>query len=430
MEAQPTSTARTDEADIPDDLAVPAAADATAGEAARQSPRTGTALCLSGGGYRAALFHLGAARRLNELGILGSLRTISGVSGGSIVANLLADRSLTFPAPGAPALVGGFDEHVAAPMNALASRNVRTPARLAKLRPWNWRKSDAGVRALADQLADVVDWWDTPLRDNADSGPAVITSATEVAYGVNWVFEDPTAWRPHGRVGDYRVGYAAPPADLRVADVVAASCAFPPFFAPMVLDGEALHLTQGHPGLESEDERARIRRRIRLTDGGVYDNLGLEPVWKSHRDVLVSDGGGVFRARTERTQYGRLLRILGIATSGGQSVRSRWLYASFARQVLTGTSWALDAVVEGCYPRATTELINAVRTDLDAFTQAEQHVLERHGYLVADHHVRAHAPDLVTLDAALAPPHDDVADPRVAARALADSSVRRLLGRS
>ena len=395
--------------------------------------RTGAALCLSGGGYRAALFHLGAARRLNELGILGTLRTISGVSGGSIVANLLADPRLGFPGSGQTRPVEGFDELVAAPLNALASRNIRTPALLTKLRPWTWHQPDVGVRALADQLVDAVDWWATPLRDNGDSGPAIVTSATEVAYGVNWVFEDPTARRPHGRVGDYRLGWADPPADLRIADVVAASCAFPPYFAPMVINGEALHLTQGHPGLESEAERASIRRHIRLTDGGVYDNLGLEPVWKSHRTVLVSDGGGVFRARSERTQYGRLLRILGIATSGGQSVRTRWLHASFARDVLDGASWALDSFIEdgeGSYPRPVTELINAVRTDLDAFSEAEQHILERHGYLVADHHVRAHAPQLVTLEAALVPPHDDVADPGVAARALADSSVRRLLGRT
>jgi NTE family protein len=393
--------------------------------------RHGTALCLSGGGYRAALFHLGAVRRLNELGVLAQLTTVSGVSGGSIVANLLADPRLDFPSPAAGGgVVGGFEEHVAAPLARLTSRNIRTPALLAKAKPWNWLARDAAIRALADELAKAVPWWSKPLRDNDAAGPAVITGATEIGYGVDWVFEDPTAHRPDGRVGDYRLGYAAPPASLRMADIVAASCAFPPFFAPMVLDGEAMHLTGGHRGLESDEERASILRHVRLTDGGVYDNLGLEPVWKRHATVLVSDGGGVFRARTERTVIGRTLRILGIATSGGQSVRSRWLQASYARGVLHGTSWALDTVVEGCYPRETTELVNAVRTDLDAFSEAEQHVLERHGYLIADAQVRAHSPELVTRDAPAVPPHEDVADAAVASAALADSARRRLLGRS
>jgi len=37
-----------------------------------------------------------------------------------------------------------------------------------------------------------------------------------------------------------------------------------------------------------------LRRRVMLSDGGVYDNLGLEPVWKSHELVLCSDGGKPF----------------------------------------------------------------------------------------------------------------------------------------
>ena len=56
------------------------------------SRRSGIALCLSGGGFRAALFHLGALRRLNELGILARLKTITSVSGVSIMAALLASR--------------------------------------------------------------------------------------------------------------------------------------------------------------------------------------------------------------------------------------------------------------------------------------------------------------------------------------------------
>lgn len=52
--------------------------------------RDGIGLCLSGGGYRAALFHLGALKRLNEFGILAKLRTISSVSGGSISSGLSA----------------------------------------------------------------------------------------------------------------------------------------------------------------------------------------------------------------------------------------------------------------------------------------------------------------------------------------------------
>jgi hypothetical protein len=52
-------------------------------------PAEGVALCLSGGGYRAMLFHLGALWRLNEAGVLKAIRRISSVSGGSVVAAYL-----------------------------------------------------------------------------------------------------------------------------------------------------------------------------------------------------------------------------------------------------------------------------------------------------------------------------------------------------
>jgi len=44
----------------------------------------GIGLCLSGGGYRAMLFHVGALYRLNEFGLLPRIARIASVSGGSI----------------------------------------------------------------------------------------------------------------------------------------------------------------------------------------------------------------------------------------------------------------------------------------------------------------------------------------------------------
>ena len=58
------------------------------GEPDRAEP--GIALCLSGGGYRAMLFHLGALWRLNEAGYLPRLDRVSSVSGGSMTNGALA----------------------------------------------------------------------------------------------------------------------------------------------------------------------------------------------------------------------------------------------------------------------------------------------------------------------------------------------------
>src|ERR1700722_12142173 len=50
----------------------------------------GVGLCLSGGGFRAMLFHLGSFIRLNELGLLPKIDRVSSVSGGSLAAGILA----------------------------------------------------------------------------------------------------------------------------------------------------------------------------------------------------------------------------------------------------------------------------------------------------------------------------------------------------
>jgi NTE family protein len=55
-----------------------------------KSLEAGIALALSGGGFRAMLFHAGALMRLNEFGILPRVARISSVSGGSIAAGYLA----------------------------------------------------------------------------------------------------------------------------------------------------------------------------------------------------------------------------------------------------------------------------------------------------------------------------------------------------
>src|SRR5215207_654764 len=83
----------------------------------------GGALCLSGGGYRAMVFHIGALWRLNELGYLPRLKRISSVSGGSITAGVLGSRwaGLDFDASG---VARRFGQEVVAPLRALAGRTI------------------------------------------------------------------------------------------------------------------------------------------------------------------------------------------------------------------------------------------------------------------------------------------------------------------
>src|SRR5262245_3984127 len=83
------------------------------------TPEAGVALCLSGGGYRAMLFHVGSLWRLNEFGLLRGLKRVSSVSGGSITAAMLGVRwsLLDFDQDG---VARAFDAQVVDPIRGLA----------------------------------------------------------------------------------------------------------------------------------------------------------------------------------------------------------------------------------------------------------------------------------------------------------------------
>src|SRR5262245_17704676 len=95
-----------------------------------KGPADGIALCLSGGGYRAMLFHLGSLWRLNEAGFLKKLDRISSVSGGSIVAGVLGMNwaRLAFDQNG---IAQQFVQQVIAPIRSLAARTIDEGAILA-----------------------------------------------------------------------------------------------------------------------------------------------------------------------------------------------------------------------------------------------------------------------------------------------------------
>ena len=79
-------------------------------------------LALSGGGFRATLFHLGALWRLNQIGMLAELQAVSSVSGGSLVAGLLATRwqKLRFRND----IAENFEDEITQPALKFCSRNI------------------------------------------------------------------------------------------------------------------------------------------------------------------------------------------------------------------------------------------------------------------------------------------------------------------
>lgn len=395
--------------------------------------RKGIGLCLSGGGYRAVLFHLGALRRLLELGVLTRADLhVSSVSGGSLVAAVWAAAAATYPDWAAR-----WIDLVEFPLLRLTRRNIRTRALAARLVPWNWFRSEASVSSVTKRLGEFAD---LPLS-GMPAVPRFSLCATDMAFGSNWIFE-------RRRMGDWRAGYVRPVPDAwSVAKGAAASACFPPIFGPMPVRIAPEAFRDSKAKAEDPDAWARAISDLRLTDGGNYDNLGLEPVWKRARHVLVSDAGGLFTYSADQHVIWRIARYAALLESQCRALRKRSLMAGYGGGAFGGAYWSVAASVAR-YPAAGSALadgagygkpfardvIAGIRTDLDAFSDLEAGVLMNHGYALVDRALAAHAPELVpspippaTLPfPPLAPPGMSEADLRTR---LAGSGKRRILGR-
>lgn len=317
----------------PDDLTKAASSPVETDEGERLEP--GVALCLSGGGYRAMLFHVGAIWRLNELRYLTKLDRVSSVSGGSITAGVLGLnwRRLQFDDDG---FAGNLDEQFVQPLRKLASktidkdavfRGILLPGTIAERVAGAYRKHVFGKASLQD------------LPDK----PRFVINATNIQTGSLWRFSKPY-------MADYQVGMVRnPKVDLAVA--VAASSAFPPILSPVELHLDPADFDPAERGPRHEPP---YTTDVVLADGGVYDNLGLETAWKRYTTILVSDGGGKMgpQPKPKHDWARHAYRTLGIIDTQVRNLRKRQVVGGYLNGDRQGTYWGIRSHIGDYGPPA------------------------------------------------------------------------------
>ena len=148
------------------------------------------------------------------------------------------------------------------------------------------------------------------------------------------------------------------------------------------------------PWLEGADlHEDGYKGRLRLTDGGVYDNLGLEPVWKRYRTILVSDGGRAMPGNPlpKSNWFSQALRVTDIALQQGIYLRERVLRGLDRDGSRKVVSWSIGKGVDSHetgnplgFTAADTERAARVKTRLKRFPVEVQRVVMRAGYAHAD----------------------------------------------
>ena len=347
------------------------------GEADRP-PEDGIALCLSGGGYRAMLFHAGALWRLNEVGLLSELDRVSSVSGGSITSGVLGCNwgRLDFDGDG---VARGFQQALIDPVRRLAGKTIDLRAILmGAFLP--------GM--IADRLAGSYDrhlFGGATLQALPDR-PRFVLNATNLQSGALWRFSKPY-------MADYRVGTVENPT-VKLSVAVAASSAFPPILSPLRPKVDLGAYAADGTKLLADPT---FRRRPTLTDGGVYDNLGLETAWKRYRTILVSDGGGQYapQARVRAFWPLQTVRVIGTIDSQVRSLRKQQVVDSFTHGVRKGAYWSIWSEVDDFglpdsleVPDDRAKKLAREATRLKRLDPALQERLANWGYAICDTAIR------------------------------------------
>ena len=348
---------------------------------------SGLAIAFSGGGFRATLFHLGVARRLLELGLLDRTEFISGTSGGAIFAAYLLSK---WPKEVAWTAAHFEREVQRSLLEAITKRNFRMSF---LWRTVGWAAIFPLYLILHPNLAEQLfmkEIFGNQGMDALPKRPQIFLNTTELRTGTSFRFTQSKM----SSYWDGPVNYADPGVKVpTVAAAVAASAAFPIMFRDQKI---SLPNRDGHPS------------SVRLVDGGIYDNLAVEPFLKREFDrkhfIVISDAGypadHTWRPRLPYVSEFARLRNIGLAQA--DNIRRRWIFESLSIGHRRGCFVRLSSSARAIaklqdaggdpnmtdYPEGLPEEVvkdlAKVRTDLDRFSESEAALISFHGYTLMD----------------------------------------------
>ncbi|AOM83605.1 patatin-like phospholipase family protein [Salisediminibacterium beveridgei] len=367
-------------------------------------------LAFSGGGFRAAFFCLGAYRRLVQLGIHDQAKMISTVSGGSITAAVIMKELSKGPFHD----LHDFDARVKTPMKEFGSKGFRNKVIRHAILPPRWPFWPVLPRSRFSRHAPITlektllskllmdgESRNGLMMDQLPPHPVWICNATNLHTLKRISFS-------RTKIRDEVFGDSRDVSDISIAQVVAASAAFPLLFDPINLNVKD----------RSFDKTKKQYSFFRLTDGGVYDNLGSEEfLTKTDKQLKNPEPYMIFDASARRKPWSsdkrvtwteRQLRVLSVSMDQVAELRkklirkhdskgvqllnvetineNKWFQTNYWQHYfkLKGVNRHLDLP---SYPDDYADIermLADVRTDLDKFSEIEMEMLMWAGALRAD----------------------------------------------
>lgn len=354
-------------------------------------------LALSGGGVRAMAFHSGLLRFLAEEQALERVKEISTVSGGTLLTGLIFSLS-KMRWPTSNEYICDVLPRVQEVLNSKGlKRKIVSPTFFVSPRSWIDR-----IQRLSRAIE--TEWnVDATLAD-LPKVPRWIANATSAETGKRFFFSD-------RRLQCHKVG-SLDVQGFKLSNVMAISAAVPGVFGPFEFrTKEDAWKAASSFMTKSKSSVADRFDRLRLYDGGVYDNLGLEQFLRvgfgekrrvyKQGVVIVSDAGAPLSSGVSHSKFSlrRLLHVYNIAADQVRALRvadfMRFLRENPGRgaHVRIGVdSYTVDGRQKaGMENEQSREALVAaqVETDLRDLTAEEWTALHSHGYKAACSAIRS-----------------------------------------
>jgi NTE family protein len=349
------------------------------------------ALALSGGGHRAAVFHLGVLRFFAEKKLLEQVAVISTTSGGSILAAQLFQQKIDSTASDKTAqaeLAWPTSEQflttsLAQAEALIVNESLENSFIKRMFWPSNWRKWGHRANLMAKVIK--TRWGiSTVMRDLPQTPHWIINGATNIT-GSRWFVQKVGA---DSKMGSDDIGLSDAN-EFAIADAVAISAAYPGVIGPYCLNTRSF---SWHYAKNREDNKQLLQSKkgLYLSDGGLYDNLGIEPLFNLEQSSLaypdtnflvVSDAGSGLKRQRLAPVWRPLLRTIRLINVINQQVRElrlRTLLAFFNKNPNQGlyipmglsfAQWQKDRELKDSSIKD--EAISKMLTDYDFLAPAE-----------------------------------------------------------
>jgi predicted acylesterase/phospholipase RssA len=254
------------------------------------TPLEKIALSCSGGGYRAATFHLGTMAYLNRLNYSGKpllehVKMISTVSGGTITGTIYALRKQR---------AESFESIYKFLVSKITQLDL-VKSGIESMNPHVGLKNKYKRQNIINAFAENYDEHFTEgatfkvFNTMTSHLEAVVFNSTEFKNAINFRFRN----KGSGRFGNFDIIVSPQQAEeIKIADAMACSACFPGGFEPMMWPNDFRHA--GSPHLMA---LAEATESIGIMDGGIYDNQGIDSIlnYKKNSDapyfdlVIISD---------------------------------------------------------------------------------------------------------------------------------------------